>query len=78
MQISKKKVFFFAFGLMLILIFQNCTEVNLDIPEVIVKSSVPFKATACPKFKAMDPTNSKFLFVVDMSLSNIGGFIFKN
>ena len=59
---------------MLILIFQNCTEVNLDIPEVIVKSSVPFKATACPKFKAMDPTNSKFLFVVDMSLSNIGGF----
>lgn len=56
--------------------FQNCSQVRLaPAPEVLnlASSDASLTATVCPLAEPLPPQNTKFVFVIDMSLSNIGG-----
>jgi len=59
------------------IVFQNCSNVRLMGGEEIAKSSTAsvtsLKATVCPMVEPQGAKNAKFIFVLDMSLSNIGG-----
>lgn len=58
-------------------IFQNCgPNIRLTkLPETTQLSvTEPFKAIVCPEYLLQPPSNTKFLFIVDMSASNVGEF----
>lgn len=60
-----------------VLSFQNCADVKLSrVSEVIEASTADsfFKATACPRSDLLPAESTKFVFVIDMSVSNIGAW----
>lgn len=62
------------------LVFQNCSDVRLVQPEYSSQiSQSPFLMTAsiCPQTELKPAANTKFVFMIDMSVSNIGGWIHK-
>ncbi len=62
--------------ILVIAVFQNCSEVRLRPVEKVVtmaSSNASFSATVCPVSEPLDVQSTKFVFVLDMSLSNIGG-----
>lgn len=59
----------------LVLTFQNCSEVRVQPAPAVVAASTAdtfFKATACPTAELLPGESTKFVFIVDMSVSNIG------
>ncbi|MBK9038497.1 MAG: hypothetical protein IPL83_04920 [Bdellovibrionales bacterium] len=61
-----------------VLFFQNCSDVRLKSPEYGSQvSQAPFLISAliCPQTDLKPASNTKFIFMIDMSVSNIGGWI---
>jgi hypothetical protein len=60
-----------------LIFFQNCADVHIAPPSEVMQASSAdtyFKATACPKAELLPGESTKFIFVVDMSVSNIGSW----
>ena len=76
---TKKIYLFFLIGIIFsISSFQNCSEqpaVLVEIPLKHAKSSrLSLRTSICPEVSFMDDEHNNFLFVIDMSRSNIGSW----
>lgn len=58
----------------LILTFQNCSKVELEMAEKVEILSVPvsLKSTICSQARTNQVANQKFIFILDLSASNFG------
>lgn len=59
-------------------VFQNCSDVeieSIDYPVLINRIDSGATYTMCPHTELKPPQNTKFIFALDMSVSNIGGWI---
>lgn len=70
---------FFLIGIIcLISSFQNCSEQPAVLVDILSKHSkssrVSLRTSICPEVSFMDDEHNNFLFVIDMSRSNIGGW----
>lgn len=67
-----------ALGLTTVLIlFQNCSNIHLESAlseEEYIPPAFNLKATVCPDARGVAGPSSKFIFVIDMSASNVGSW----
>ena len=68
----------FYIGLSMIFSFQNCGQDQINLQSVvlpaIVQAKTSLSAEGCVNSVKMDPEKTKFIFVIDLSRSNIGEF----
>ncbi|MCC2678455.1 MAG: Calcium-binding acidic-repeat protein precursor [Pseudobdellovibrio sp.] len=77
MMIFKKPAFLICAVLALVLSFQNCSDVKVELAsEVPIKpfASVNMSAEGCVNSVQMAPEKTKFVFIIDLSRSNMGAF----
>ncbi len=59
-------------------VFQNCSEQPAVLSKILSSSvdssKVPLRTSLCPEVSFLDDENNNFLFIIDMSMSNIGTF----
>ena len=76
---KKYHLLFFLLLLVFSLFYQNCSEQSAVLyknslePSTFLK--IPLKTSICSEISFLKDDNNKFLFVIDMSQSNIGTFI---
>ena len=58
--------------------FQNCSEQPAVLSKILssdsMSSKISLRTSICPEVSFLDDENNNFLFILDMSRSNIGGF----
>lgn len=75
---SKHKIYFATLFIAVsasLLSFQNCSKVPLISAKTIQEYEAPslsLKASVCPEFRKSPGTSAKYIFVIDMSASNVG------
>ena len=66
------------FVIVLVIFFQNCGQDSIDLrsiaPPVVVQAKIDLTAQACVNSLKIDSEKTKFIFVIDLSRSNIGEF----
>ncbi len=72
-------IFFITPAFLIISSFQNCSQqpaVLFEIPSLrdLNSSKVSLRTSICPEVSFLDDEHNNFLFIMDMSMSNIGGF----
>lgn len=60
-------------------LFQNCSEQKIELSQIVESLDVDIpssqlKVSICPEVSFLEDDNNKFLFILDMSRSNIGNF----
>jgi hypothetical protein len=77
-MIRHRRIFILAYlAAALVLFFQNCSEVKIEmasLPPVQGFATVNFSAEGCVNSIKVAPEKTKFIFVVDLSRSNMGDF----
>lgn len=77
---STKFSIILAFLAVTILSFQNCSQVALEmVDKSVVYQLPPYKMSAsiCNDIRFFNQSGSKFVFIVDMSASNVGDWFFE-
>lgn len=75
---SKRKIYFTTFFIAIsvaLLSFQNCSKVPLISAKTVQEYEAPslsLKASVCPDVRKTPGTSAKYVFVIDMSASNVG------
>ena len=76
-KLERKSVLFYS-AIALLLGFQNCSDVKIEqasLPPVKTFADVSFSAEGCVNSVKLAPEKTKFVFVIDISRSNMGDFI---
>jgi hypothetical protein len=82
-MMSKKihrSVLFIFLSVLILMMGQNCSNIELEkyvAPSVYQAPQVQLKSSICGDVRALAPQASKFIFIVDMSASNLGRFYTK-
>ncbi len=67
-----------SFVFILVMFFQNCGQENIDLrsiaPPAVIQAEINLTAKACVNSLTLASEKTKFIFVIDLSLSNIGDF----